>query len=178
MQQGGQAFAADFDTRFEFAYAFADPERGKDALEDRIRRRHDQLCPGLAGLKPVQRGKPPGADRQRGAGAVVGQGIPRREFDHFELGREEGGGIHHAAHRGIIRCDEHRAAGAGAGEIGHHQRLRAARNLRQRERLAGFQDTGKVGHGVPSVQERAAFRTRCFAPCPIGKGVRGVSEGR
>ena len=54
----------------------------------------------------------------------------------------------------------------------------AARNLRQRERLAGFQDTGKVGHGVPSVQERAAFRTRCFAPCPIGKGVRGVSEGR
>jgi hypothetical protein len=50
--------------------------------------------------------------------------------------------------------------------------LRAARDLRQRQRLAGFQDAGQVGHGRPWAWCAMSVCAREIAPCPNGKGVR------
>ena len=73
LKQCAEALASDFGPGFEFANAFADPERSEHALEHCIGGGDDQLRLGLARLQAVQRCQSLGADRQRGAGTIVGE---------------------------------------------------------------------------------------------------------
>ena len=146
LEQQREAFTSDFRAGFELAYAFANAEGREDALEHGIGRGDDQLRLCFAGLQAVKRSQPFGTDRQGRTGTVVGQRIPRGKLDDVEFGREEMRRIGNRPHRSIVGRDEDGASRAGAREIGHHQRLRPAGDLRQRQRLAGFEDPGKVGH--------------------------------
>ena len=174
LQQLGQALVPDLHARFQLAHRLADAERGQHALEHRIRGGHQQLRRVLLALQAVKRGEPLCADRQRGAGTVVGQTIPRGQFDHAQFGREIACCIRHRAHRAVFGRDEDRAAFGGAREVGHHQRLRTACHLSEGQRLLGGEDAGKVGHWCLSRSGAKAFRAHKNCPLPgSGRGVDG-----
>ena len=146
LKEAGEALASDFDTRFELAHALADAERGQHALQDGVDRRDEQLSARFADLQPVQGGEAPRADRQGGAGAVVGQAVPRRKLDDFQFGREILRGIGDTAHRYFVGRDEDGAALCGAGEVGHDERLRPLHHAGEGQRLVGGQYLGEIRH--------------------------------
>ena len=173
LQQQPQAFAADFHAGFELSHTFANAEGAQHALQYCIGCGDDELRLGLAGLQAKQCRQPSGADRERGAGAVVRQRVPGGKFDDLELGREKRGSIDDRAHRRIVRRNENRAARTRSGEIGHDKRLSTACDLRQGEGSIGFQDAGKVGHRGPGVWGRGGSHTQ---DCPLpgfGEGAHG-----
>ena len=88
-EQRGEAFVADLRADAELAHGFAHPERGEHALEHGVDGGDQQLRLRRPGLQAVKRGQPFGTDRERGAGAVIGQAVPCRELDHLDFGREE-----------------------------------------------------------------------------------------
>ena len=126
-EQRGKAPMPDLHAHLELAHGLAHAERGEHALEHGVDGGHQQLLRGSGLLKSVERGKPLGADRQRGTCTVVWQAVPRGEGDHLDLGREEARGLGGGAHRGIVGRDVHRPAFCGAREIGQHQRQAPAR---------------------------------------------------
>ena len=177
-QQRGEAVEADAHARPELAHRLAHPERGQHALGQRVDRGHEELRRGGFGLQPVKRGEPARADRQRRAGAIVGQAIPRRKLERFELGREIARRIGDRAHRRVVGCDQDRARAAAlpgrARQIRHQQWLRASCNRRQGERRCRFQDAGEIGHWVPP----SVANTREKPARAVRAGIGKVHLGR
>ena len=157
LEQRDQALAADLHAGLQQFHRFADTERREHPLKRGVDRGDHQLWRFQRCLQAMKRRQPPGGNRKRRAGAIVGQAIPRGEFHHLQLWREEMRGIGDRAHRGVVGSDEHRAmafpAFIGAlgrcrpGEIRQHQRLRPAREARQHKRLGRGKDAAEVGHG-------------------------------
>ena len=100
----------------------------------------------VARLQAVQRGQAAGGDIEGRARAVVGEGVPCGELQHFKFGGEIACGIDDTTHRRIVGRDEDSATFRGTGQIGHDKRLAAPRHLRESERAFGVQDLVQIGH--------------------------------
>ncbi len=147
LEQLDQALAANLHTRFEQADGLSDAKRRDGALQQSVDRGDQQLRDFGCVLKAVERCQPPGADREGGAGAVIGQAVPGGEFDDVEFGGEVGGGLGDSAHRGIVGGDENGAGLRRAGEVGEDERLRAPGEAGEGEGGFGGKDSVEVGHG-------------------------------
>jgi len=158
-QQRGEAGMADIGANPKFTHALAHPEGGEHALQYGVDRRDQQLLRTAGLLQAMERGKAFGADRQRGAGPVIGQAIPCREGKDINLGREELRCFRACAHCRIVGRDEYCPAFGGAGEIGQHQRQAPARERVEGQRAGGRKDAGEVRHRFP-VRRRGRKRFR------------------
>ena len=178
LQQRDQAVAADLHPGFEHPRGFADAKRGEHALQHGGDGGDQQLRFAARHLQPGKCRQPTRADRHCRRCAIERQAIPPRKFDNVEFGCEKRGSIDHGTHRRIIGGDEHRAAFAGARQIGKHQRLCPARERGQSERHGCRQDAGQIGHGgtragfsAECSRNRAGpsrpSSARCIAPAPL-----------
>ena len=127
-----------------------DAERGQRALDRRVDRGQDQArAIGLL-LQAVERRQPLRHDPQCRRRAVIGQAVPGRKAQHFQLGREIGRGRLDAAHRRFVGRDEHRPAARRARQVGEQRGLKARRHARQGQRGAGSKDGIELRHGFSS----------------------------
>ena len=120
----------------------AHPERGQHALCKRVGRHHQQLRPFEWRLQRMKRRQPLGHHAQCGAGAIVGQAVPRRQAQHLDLGREHRHGVGQRAHRGFVGGNDHRTSALArrkrrARNIGGQPRQEPRRNPCQRQRRSG-----------------------------------------
>ncbi len=82
--------------------------------------------------------------------AVVGQAIPGREFQHLDVGREEGERAGERRHARAVAADHgeadrgrRRRGGDRAGEVGEHQPFGAVGDAGEKERPAGRKPLGR-----------------------------------
>ena len=148
LQKLGEPIAADALARRQPRDELADTKRRQRALARRIRRRHHQLRRFRWLLQFVQRRQSFGHHPKRGGGAIVGQAIPRRIAEHLNLGREIGRRRRDGAHLRLVRGDEDGALVRPSRQIGEQPRQEPGRHARQRQRLLGGKDFGKIGHAV------------------------------
>ena len=133
-EQRGQRIAVDPFAGRKSCGERTEAERGQRALGHGVDGGDKQLRFAGFGLQRRERGHAFGCHPQAGRGTVVGQAIPCRKVQDFELGREPCRGIRHCAHCSIVRSNQHGARVGRTRQVRHQRGQETVGYARERQR--------------------------------------------